>query len=211
MPSAMHNATANDCGKAHERNDAKSGDLLVLLSVPPTVFWGWTALLKNGGSATFCRTAFLAVSPCNPRKKEGGKIMSTGKTMNSRVKWLIGSGVLVLATVAVILITQLGGGSANGTGTFSLVVSVDNGAQKLYGETLDIEPDSTLLSVMEKQVPDVVVDNGLITSLCGTQQDEGQGKYWIYTINGEFATVGANEYVPKNGEDIVFDLHAYEK
>ena len=211
MPSAMYKATASDCGKAHERDDAESGDLLIYGMSPNGIFGMDSAAEKWGQCDILSHCPFCCHPPKFGGKKKEEKTMSAKKTMSNQVKWFIGTGVLVLAAIAVILVTQLGGGNSAGVGTYSLVVSVDNGAQKLYDKSLDIEPDATLLSAMEKHVPDIVVDKGMITSLCGTPQDAEQGKYWTYTVDGEFALVGAGEYVPKDGEEIVFDLHAFEE
>lgn len=50
-------------------------------------------------------------------------------------------------------------------------------------------------------------DKGMITSINGVSQDEKAGRYWFIEINGKFATKGAKETKPKNGDKVSFDLH----
>jgi|GEM_PF-3875417 len=126
----------------------------------------------------------------------------------NRILWLGGTGLLVLLVAAVLILTNPGSGGA--TGTFSLTVSLDNSAEVLFDELLSLQPDQSLLQIMEVKELAMEVDNGLIISLCNVSQDTEIGKYWLYTINGEFAMVGAGEYYPENGDQIVFDLHAFE-
>jgi len=138
--------------------------------------------------------------------------MSEPKTSTRKRKqilWLTGTALLLILAVAVIVLTNPGAGGA--TGTFSLTVSLDNSAEILFDEPLSIQADQSLLQIMEANELALEADNGLITSLCNVSQDTESGKYWLYTINGEFAMVGAGDYFPKSDDKIVFDLHAFEE
>lgn len=56
------------------------------------------------------------------------------------------------------------------------------------------------------------LDNGLIISIAGKEQDNAKENtkdcYWIYDVNGTPAMVGANETKLKDGDKIVWDLSA---
>lgn len=57
---------------------------------------------------------------------------------------------------------------------------------------------------------DIEEDNGMITSIEGHEQDAKAQKYWLYEVNGEFATVGANDYKVQPGDVITWNLAALE-
>ena len=56
------------------------------------------------------------------------------------------------------------------------------------------------------------LDNGLIISIAGKEQDNAKENtkdcYWIYDVTGTPAMVGANETKLKDGDKIVWDLSA---
>ena len=51
-------------------------------------------------------------------------------------------------------------------------------------------------------------DSYFIESINGVKN--GNGKYWQYWVNGEYANVGANLYKVKNGDSILWKLAGYE-
>jgi hypothetical protein len=48
--------------------------------------------------------------------------------------------------------------------------------------------------------------DGFINSINGVEQSEKDNKFWVYTVNDEQATVGANEYELLDGDQIVWEL-----
>jgi len=93
--------------------------------------------------------------------------------------------------------------------TISIVISVDHGEEVITEKEVTIEDGAILMDILKEHL-DIDEDAGLIESIEGVAQDEDEGKYWLYTVNGEEAMVGANEYELTSGDEVVFDLHSWE-
>ncbi|GIO22592.1 DUF4430 domain-containing protein [Oceanobacillus sp. J11TS1] len=90
-----------------------------------------------------------------------------------------------------------------------LTVTIDNGTENVTEEVVEVEEGAILLDVL-KDTFYVEEDNGFITSIERVSDDEDEGKYWMYTVDGESAPVGAGEYELNGGEEVVFDLQSVE-
>lgn len=75
--------------------------------------------------------------------------------------------------------------------------------------TAEIEPGEFLLEVMKEEF-EVVDEAGLITSINGIEQDQDNGKYWLFDLNGEMAQVGAQELELSDGDVVDFNLAGME-
>lgn len=91
----------------------------------------------------------------------------------------------------------------------TVVISKDNGAEVVTEKEIPIEKGTTVLDVMKENF-EIEESDGFITSIEGVSQDDKNGKYWMYTVNEEMATVGAAEYKLEPGDQVTFDLHAME-
>ncbi|MCT2537424.1 DUF4430 domain-containing protein [Aquibacillus koreensis] len=92
----------------------------------------------------------------------------------------------------------------------SITISQDNGAEVIAEEEIVIEEGAILMDVLEENFEVEKSDQGFITSIEGIAQDDENGKYWMYDVNGEEATVGANDYELNPDDKVVFDLHGME-
>lgn len=72
-------------------------------------------------------------------------------------------------------------------------------------ETLSFNEGEKLLDVMKRNL-EVSEKDGFITSIDGHTQDEDSNKYWLYTVNGEMAEVGANQFELQDKDEVVFTL-----
>lgn len=97
--------------------------------------------------------------------------------------------------------------------SFQMTVTVE-GNEVLFDKELKAEEGETLLEAMKESFAaenySLVESDGMITELCGQAQDAAANKYWMYTVNGEYASVGAAEYLPKEGDKVVFDLQVVQ-
>ena len=72
-------------------------------------------------------------------------------------------------------------------------------------ETLSFNEGEKLLDVMNRNL-ELEEKDGFITSIDGHTQDEDSNKYWLYTVNGEMAEVGANQFELHDKDEVVFTL-----
>ncbi|WP_053219355.1 DUF4430 domain-containing protein [Virgibacillus senegalensis] len=93
--------------------------------------------------------------------------------------------------------------------TVMITVSENEGENIITEKDVEIEEEAILLDVMKENF-EVEETDGFITSIEGVSQNEEKGKYWMYTVNGEMAEVGANEYELHPEDEVTFDLQAME-
>src|SRR5690625_3912112 len=91
----------------------------------------------------------------------------------------------------------------------SITISVDDGAEVITEKEVAIEDGEILMDVLKDNL-DINENGEMIESIEGHSQDEDEGKYWLYTVNGEMAEVGANDYELTAGDEVVFDLQSLE-
>lgn len=149
------------------------------------------------------------ISMEEPKKSTGVK----------KVVWWVVGIILLLALLAAVGLrvpaVKNAIGAGNGT-RFALTVTVD-GEKVIYNETVEAKEGEALIDVMKRCITSnggVVYEDSeygaYITGICGYDQDPDTGKYWTYTVNGDYAMVGASEYIPNADDDICFDLSAME-
>src|SRR5699024_9439318 len=90
-----------------------------------------------------------------------------------------------------------------------IIISVENGEDIIATEELAIESGTNLMTLMEDNF-EVVNDGGFISSINGIEAEDGQTYAWLYTINGEHAMTGAEDYIIEDGDVIEFDFHSWE-
>lgn len=81
---------------------------------------------------------------------------------------------------------------------------IENG-ESFKKETLSFNEGEKLLDVMKRNL-EVEEKDGFITSIEGHAQDEKTNKYWLYTVNGKMAEVGANQFELHDKDEVVFTL-----
>ncbi len=70
---------------------------------------------------------------------------------------------------------------------------------------LEIVEGSNLLDIMEKNYK-IEETDGFINSIEGISQDEAEGKYWLFDVNGEAAPLGAADTILEAGDKVVWNL-----
>ncbi len=134
----------------------------------------------------------------------------------NRISWLITTAILVVAAALVLCFVRpgfLNGKKALGNEiSFDVSVTLD-GSDEICNKELSVKEGTTLIDAISNGLTE---DGGVvysdsqygayITEICGYSEDPDAGKYWMYTINGESAMVGASDYYPASGDEIVFDL-----
>lgn len=78
------------------------------------------------------------------------------------------------------------------------------GVQVIY----QCEKKRSVFEMLIKSVPNVKSEDSslgkFVTSINGNEQ--GGGKYWLYTVNGQEATISASLYICQDNEKIVWQL-----
>lgn len=78
------------------------------------------------------------------------------------------------------------------------------------GEEMDdvevaVDNGVILLDAMKENM-EIEETDGFINSINGVEQSEKDNKFWVYTVNDEQVTVGANEYELLDGDQVVWEL-----
>lgn len=87
----------------------------------------------------------------------------------------------------------------------STTIILKEGDNEISKKNFTIKFGENLLNVLKDNFEIEEID-GFITSIEGKSQDEKESIYWMYTINGESANVGAGDYELKDKDIIVFTL-----
>lgn len=93
--------------------------------------------------------------------------------------------------------------------TFSIDIVVEGEVVADLSEEITAPEGMYLLETM-KDVYDLEEEGGFISEIEGYEQDEGEGIYWLYYINGESAEVGAADYAPEEADQIEWRLEGFE-
>lgn len=135
---------------------------------------------------------------------------------NKKLVWSISAVVIVLIAALFITASQTDvfkGITEKGDDiTFGLAVTV-GGEEVIFDENIETASGTSLIDAMAENITEnggVVYSDGqygaYITEICGCKENPDNAEYWVYTINGESAMVGASDYFPAEGDEIVFDL-----
>lgn len=89
--------------------------------------------------------------------------------------------------------------------TQDVTLSVKDGNAELLQVTQPLQGDTTVMELLKAHAQ-IEADDGFITSIDGHTQDEKAKKYWTYTVNGQMAQVGAQDYTLKAGDQVTFTL-----
>lgn len=91
--------------------------------------------------------------------------------------------------------------------TISIVIREKE--NELSYQEFKVKKDEFLLNVLKDNY-NVVEEDNFITSIDDKNQNPNENIYWTYTVNGDFASVGANEYKLQDKDKIIFTLDKME-
>lgn len=93
--------------------------------------------------------------------------------------------------------------------TAEVSVVVDGEEQEDLSQSLEVTENTILLDAMD-EVYDLEGEDGFITAIEGHEQDPDNNKYWLYSVNGEDAPVGAGEYELQDNDQIEWRLESVD-
>ncbi|MEH7224236.1 DUF4430 domain-containing protein [Bacillus sp. JJ1566] len=95
----------------------------------------------------------------------------------------------------------------------TVVISKNNGEEIIEEKEIEIEAgkEVTVMDVMQENFEiETQFDGAFVASINGVAGSEADKTSWFYSVNGEEAMVGANEYKLEPEDKIEFDLHKWE-
>jgi hypothetical protein len=95
----------------------------------------------------------------------------------------------------------------------TVVISKNNGDEIIEEKEIEIESgkEVTVMDVMQANFDiETQFDGAFVASINGVAGSEEEKTSWFYSVNGEEAMVGANEYKLEPEDKIEFDLHKWE-
>lgn len=116
--------------------------------------------------------------------------------------------IFLLLAIAITFVGCKNSSSTDSTsGEYSLEATIEliEDGESFKKETLNFNEGEKLLDVMKRNL-EVEEKDGFITSIEGRAQDEDSNKYWLYTVNGEMAEVGANQFELHDRDEVIFTL-----
>ena len=87
----------------------------------------------------------------------------------------------------------------------TIQISVDGESVDDLTKTLEVEEGAILLDVMKEHY-EIEETDTFINTINGYQQDDANGKYWLFDVNGEMGMKGANETELQEGDVIEWKL-----
>ncbi|MGJ9456852.1 DUF4430 domain-containing protein [Oceanobacillus sp. CF4.6] len=92
-----------------------------------------------------------------------------------------------------------------------ITISINEGEEFVTEQEIAIEEGDILMDVMEKNFYiETDFDGAFITSIERVEASDEEQTAWMFFVNDEMPTVGANEYELSPGDIVVFDLQSWE-
>lgn len=82
-------------------------------------------------------------------------------------------------------------------------LKITDNDKEVSNEKVELAETTSLMDLM-KSKHQVEEKDGMILAIDDLKQDEQAGYYWTYTINGEWATKGAQDTFLKDGDQVEF-------
>ncbi|THE15043.1 DUF4430 domain-containing protein [Bacillus timonensis] len=95
----------------------------------------------------------------------------------------------------------------------TVVISKNNGEEMIEEKEIEIATDKevTVMDIMQENFEiETQFDGAFVASINGIAGSDEDKTSWFYSVNGEEAMVGANEYKVEPEDKIEFDLHKWE-
>ncbi|MGM9902487.1 hypothetical protein A5844_000050 [Enterococcus sp. 10A9_DIV0425] len=84
-------------------------------------------------------------------------------------------------------------------------ITLQEDGKELVEKEVSFIKGQNLLTILQENFS-VEEDQGFITSIEGHQQNKKAQRYWMFSVDGKSAKVGAKEIILKDDQKIVFNL-----
>ncbi|WP_423188474.1 DUF4430 domain-containing protein [Alkalibacterium sp. f15] len=93
--------------------------------------------------------------------------------------------------------------------TNEVTVMIYANDEELANDTLDVNADITLMEIMEENYELSVTEEGFIEAIEGVEQNIEENEFWVFEANEEMVTESAEDFVPEDGDTILWELMAF--
>ncbi|GAB2319515.1 hypothetical protein IRB23SM22_17740 [Alkalibacterium sp. s-m-22] len=127
--------------------------------------------------------------------------------MNKKTNIIISGVVAALVVVALIWFINANDGNLLPAGNSKEVsVIIRNQSEEMVDDTIEADENDNLLDIMIENYDIEVTEEGFIEAIEGAEQDVSGNLFWVYEVNEEMVPVGAEEFIPEDGDSIVWEL-----
>lgn len=81
--------------------------------------------------------------------------------------------------------------------------------EEVANESFEVENDTTLMEIMEDNFEMNVSDEGFVEAIEGYEQNPDEGLYWVFEANDEMVEESAEDFVPEDGDVVMWNLMAF--
>jgi hypothetical protein len=93
--------------------------------------------------------------------------------------------------------------------TSEVTVMIYANDEELANDTHTVSADTTLMEIMEENYDLNVTDEGFIEAIEGVEQSIEDNEFWVFEANEEMVTESAEDFVPEDGDTILWELMAF--
>lgn len=97
----------------------------------------------------------------------------------------------------------------NNEEVYHITIRVNDEVKEDLHQEVAYQDEQTLLEAMQ-ELYTIKETDGFIEAINEYAQDPDKKMWWLFTVNGEFSEVGANQYVPQASDEIEFQLSELE-
>lgn len=123
---------------------------------------------------------------------------------------------VAVALLAIAIILYVSGRDAESTGSDSaemseVTVMIYANDEELANDTHEVTADTTLMQIMEEHYDMSISDEGFVEAIEGVEQsvEDNESWFWVFEANEEMVTESAEEFIPEDGDTILWELMAF--
>lgn len=130
--------------------------------------------------------------------------------MKKKSNVLITVAVALLALAIILWVTGRDADSASTSAeTNDVIVVIFANDEEMANDTLEVADDMTLMQIMEEHYDMSVSEEGFVQAIEGVEQNVEDNEYWVFEANEEMVTDPADEFIPADGDTILWELMAF--
>lgn len=130
--------------------------------------------------------------------------------MNRKLHYLFGTAIVVVLLVVGLWTQDLASNTPTTVDQDQEVqVVIIAQGEEVNTDTLMVAADTTLMELMQQHYDLIVTADGFVESIEGIEQEPEKNLYWVYEVNEEQVTEGAETFIPEENDTIIWELTAF--